>query len=874
MKNLLVALAFLYAFVLPAQDKTTDSVLDSAVLNINRQIKLFPQERLYLHTDKPYYMTGENIYFRAYLADALQLNPVSYSRYVYVELINPIDSVVSRLKVRPDEGAYYGQLSLPEELPEGMYRLRAYTNFMRNVGEEYFFSKNIRIGDPNSLSIDTHAEFSFDEAGKVRMRLRFTDRKMGEPVPLKKILTRLNDGKSREVKPDKEGAFNLRFDFPHDATRRMMYLELDASRTYRQYLRIPYPKDDYEVSFFPEGGSLIEGVLCNVAFKALKSNGLPEDVEGEVYNSQGESVGVFSTILNGMGSFVVSFQAGEKYVAVCKNKEGLEKRFDLPEMRNDTYALKLNVSRGKIWASVNKPEGLAGDSLYLLVHSRGRLQYAQAWDFSKEFLLFNEQQLPGGILSFLLLSSDMRPLSERLVFVGNDELAGLSLHTDKEAYRRRERVELTAKLSDLTGQAPGASFSVSVTDDREVELDTCLNIYAYLLLSSELKGYIHCPACYFQEGKLSAVGLDLLMMTQGWRRYDIPRAARREFVPLIYPLEAGQEIGGLVKGGLLSKPSEKAKVSILSPERKYLDMTETGKDGRFYFRGFEFPDSTKYVVHATSKRGRKTVELYVDRDSFPDSSLSWVYTLPVEDRSFQEYIEKADRKYSYENGMRLINLDEVTVRGSNRREEDNRRGAIYGMADNTLSEKDIERSGFNSVRDMLYRFPGVQVGPDYIRVRGASGNPMLLVDNMEMDIEMLDDLNVQDIAQVDLLKSGANLAMFGSRGGNGVISIFTKRGEVTFRDNLMNVVVHQPLGYHHPAAFYSPRYDTAEMLHNDTPDLRSTLYWNPSVKTDGEGRVVLDFYTADTDNTSYSITIEGLTEEGKIIHYSGKIKRE
>lgn len=877
MKNscLLLFVLFFCSYVLDAQVVQPVATFDSAEVNIARQVRIFPQEKLYLHTDKPYYITGEKIFFRAHVLDALSYIPAFYSRYVYVELINPIDSVVSRLRVRPEDGVFHGQVSLPEDMPEGMYKLRAYTHFMRNVGEEYFFTKNIRIGNPNSLSVKTEVDFEFEKDKTVIMSLRFVDWKQGEPLRPDEIKLRLNRGKTMRIRPDKEGWAKVKLTLPHDASDRVVYVEAEERRPHKQYLRIPYPKDDYEVSFFPEGGHVVAGRLSNVALKALKSNGLPEEVDGEVCNLKGDTLASFSTLDKGLGQFFFSLSKGDSCYVVCRNKAGLEKRFAFPHAPVESPALKARIVKNKIWVEVNTPIDAKDDAVYLLAHTRGAVQYAGRWDASKEFLVFDENDFPSGIVHFLLFSADMKPLSERLVFVRNDDQARVALHPGKPSYKGREKVEAAAEIKDVFLQPLSGNFSVSVTDDREVKVDTCVNIDEQLLLSSDLRGHIDCPACYLKDDKKSVMLLDLLMMTHGWRRYDIAKAARGEFTPLTYALERGQAITGIVKGGLLSKPSEGAKVTVLAAEQRFIHFTETDKDGRFYLHGFEFPDSVRYFVHATSRKGRKTVELIVDRDSFPSVSDPWVYALPPDDRTFQDYVAKADQKYSYENGMRLINLDEVTVKGSYKKDAAARHGSIYGTADNSLTEEDIEKGGFTTIRDMLYRFPGVQVGPDYIRVRNASGNPLLMVDNIEMDIEMLDMLNVSDVEQVDLLKSGHNLALFGSRGGNGVISVYTKRGKITYRDNQMNATVLQPLGYHVPIAFYSPKYDTPEARGDETPDLRSTLYWNPCVKIEpSAGTASLEFYTADADDTHYTVTLEGVSDNGTIIRYSGKIRRE
>ena len=92
-----------------------------------------PQEKVYLHTDKPYYSAGETLWFSAYLTNATTHLTNTKSRYIYVELLDIGDSVVSRVKIRKDSIGFKGYIKLSPETPTGMYNLRAYTYWMQNV---------------------------------------------------------------------------------------------------------------------------------------------------------------------------------------------------------------------------------------------------------------------------------------------------------------------------------------------------------------------------------------------------------------------------------------------------------------------------------------------------------------------------------------------------------------------------------------------------------------------------------------------------------------------------------------------------------------------------------------------------------------------
>ena len=169
---------------LPSLFHGQNCIPDSLASLFLNQLLAFPQEKIYLHTDKPYYISGERIWIRAHLADAATHYPVLYSRYVYVELINPLDTIVTCVKIREEEGAYYGYLLIPVEAPEGDYTIRAYTTFMRSQDEYYFCTKSVRIGDPQSRAVHTDTQFFFESGrrGRIHATFRFSHAESDAPL--------------------------------------------------------------------------------------------------------------------------------------------------------------------------------------------------------------------------------------------------------------------------------------------------------------------------------------------------------------------------------------------------------------------------------------------------------------------------------------------------------------------------------------------------------------------------------------------------------------------------------------------------------------------------------------------------------------------
>ena len=884
LKLLIFFLLVGFTFALHAQKST---VLDSAEINLNNQLLVFPHEKLYLHTDKPYYITGEKIFFRAFLLDALSNRASILSRYVYVELINPADSVVQRIKIKPDEdNLFHGAILLPEDLTQGNYKIRAYTQYMYNQGESSFFSKYVIISDPQVLSVQTESDFKFADNGKVNASLRFINAKTQEVIKPQSVNLRLNRDRQFTAKPDKEGWTHVNLNLPSKTTTRTIYVEfVDNNHVYKQYIRIPYPVGDFDVSFYPEGGYLITGQPTNVAFKAINSGGAALNIEGEIVDSKGNKIGEIKTTHEGMGDFFINPQQDEHYHAICRYGNR-EQRFDLPVSQKNAFALKTLSKDNKLLIAINKYDSASYPEHYLMIHSGGSVFYAEPWDHSKDYITFDKTSFPSGISHILLLTKDLQTVSERLVFQLIDGDNGIAeFQTQKDSYRKREQVKAGIKVNDGESKTLKGNFSIAVTNDNEVAVDTTLSIMSEVLLSSELKGHIENPQYYFQKGnKRAELAADLLMKTHGWTRYSVPDVIRGKLSYPTISFEESQKITGTVKSGLLSRLAKNFNISLISLETGFFDITETDENGHYIFENFEFPDSTKYVIQALNGKGKgkQMTELFIDEDTFPKIHSSWIDPIVREEKSdplLLDYVAKADLHYTYENGMRIINLPEVKITARSRNDEKNRtkyKSSLYSSPDNFITEEEIERSGAIDVKSLLYRIPGLMIMGDKISIRGAKGNPLIIIDNMPFIppdedgsysiFSIIDLVNVHDIGQIDVLKNVNNLAMYGMRGANGVIVIHTKRGEMRAAIPSYNIRQIMPLGYQTPVEFYSPKYDTQESINDSKPDLRTTIYWKPNVVTDDSGNINLDFYTAD-DTATYSVIIEGMSDDGKLIHY-------
>ena len=827
--------------VLPAND------LGKAEENIIAQVTAYPQEKIHLHTDRDFYVPGEKIWFKAYVTDANTHLNTTNSQYVYVELISPADTLVNRVMITQTDDMFFGHLPISETIAEGNYTLRAYTRYMENLGDDYFFKKNIRIAGSGGKS-------------NYELRANINEKNIQSNAFQREAITNYesNNGLVNYEKMNESGA-------------------------------------TFDISFFPEGGNLPEGVLCKVAFKALNQAGYPEQVTGYLVDESGAEIFSVQTYHAGMGVFTYLPESGKRYWLKCTNGNGIEKRFELPQSNPRAYALATSMQNNKIMIGLLSPFGggqgevniktnTSDPPLYLLIHCRGTVFFFSEWDGRSTISLMTED-LPAGVIQFVLFDGQMNPLSERLMFSKNEATIPIEFQTDKETYQIRDKVSATLFLTpSLLGRAGEryAHFSVAITDDKDIAVDESTTILSSLLLSSELKGYIENPAYYLQD----PIAMDLLMMTHGWRRYNIPAAVQGRLEKPHIPFQQYQSLSGRVNTtGLFnrSNPVPDSEVIIVMKGGGF-GVTSTDKKGSFVVPNLEFPDSTTFYIQALTRKGSDNNRLIVDKELYPtlvyapQSPLSREKIIDskiIDSETKDAFIVKAKQRVKYEEDMWTIQLKEVVVSAPVIRKKEPRDDFYLNTSsDYTITREKIDEYKFPLVRNYLEMIPGINVeetpdGALAVSFRGLTGGAArIFIDGTEADGYTLAALPAAAIESIDAIK-GIAASMLGVRGAGGAVSITTRMGGKSGPEKL-NHVVYNPLGYQHPVEFYAPKYETNASRQSPIPDYRTTIFWKPDVVISEDGEASFEFYSSDYP-TTYSVVIEGLTNDGKIVRQVEKI---
>ncbi|WP_207429129.1 carboxypeptidase-like regulatory domain-containing protein [Pedobacter sp. SYSU D00535] len=885
----LLCSAFSFAFISNDEDP-----LKVLLAKLKQYQEKNPQEKIHIHTDKPYYAIGDSIWLKAYIVNSERNQLSALSKIVYVDLINEKDSIKKSLRLPVVAGLAAGDFVLSDSLAEGNYRIRAYTQWMRNFGEEFFFDKTIQVGNVFSHQLITDVKYAFSKTGikeNVVATANYRDIN-GKPVANKEVsynvqldFRNIASGKGTT---DENGNLQIKFTnaqpFVLKSGKINTTITLDPQTKVAKSFPVKATSAEADVQLFPEGGNLVNNLRSKVAFKAVGADGLGKSVTGYVIDKDNNKLGDFKSEHAGMGVFTILPAKGNSYTAVVRFADGSEKKVPLPRAENEGYVLSVSVSDpDSLGIKVSTSPGLkdAGE-IVLVAQTNGIIQYTSRNKLDNTTLSAKlpRKRFPTGILQLTLFSSNYRPVAERLVFINKNDFLDINLETNKQSFKEREKVTINLLAKTPEGRPTVGNFSVSVLNETLVPFDDteATTILSNLLLTSDLKGHIENPNYYFldiNEEKRKA--LDHLMLTQGWRRYTWNSIISNSYLETVYTPEQSITVSGKVTHSNNGKPVIGGKVTLLasSGNAGALD-TVTNAEGRFRFENLSFNDSTRFVIQARNTKGKKNVDIEVDHVP-PQLVTKNKNAAELEvnvNQSILPYLKAKNEELisMRKNGLlrRNIMLQEVKIVKKKPvvTHSSNLNGA--GNADAILRADQL-RNCLNLSQCLQGMVAGlvIQNGIAYLTrsmYSSFSGLvPMqLIVDGTYVDPTFLGIIPPTDVETIEVLKSGGNTAIYGIRGGGGVLIINTKRGErnLSYRNYAPGIAAYTPQGFYAARQFYSPVYGTPAAS-SRIPDLRKTIYWAPNITTDSSGKASFDFYTADAPGT-YKVVLEGLNLEGKL----------
>jgi hypothetical protein len=777
-----------------------DTGLTAMTGKLNEFAKNNPIEKVYLQTDKSNYDVFDTIWYKAYTVVGLQHQLSALSGILYTELIGPKDSVVSRQILHLISGAAWGDFVLTGAIKQGDYRLRAYTNWMRNAGAEYFFNEKIHIG-------------GYDTAPPVKQ--------------------------TAVANPD--------------------------------------------VQFFPEGGELVNGLRCKVAVKSIAPGGLGKDVNGTIVDNEGNIIVDFATQHLGMGAFAFTPQSGKTYKARIKTGIG-ETAFDvdLPKAKEAGFILGINNSRpDSIFIKVAANEALfqqkQRSAFYVIAQSGGKVYYtAQSTLEDQVFTAaIDKKRFPSGIVQFTLFAANGEPLNERSAFIQNDDTLQLNISNPVKTFAPGQKVTLNLDVKNQSGQPVMGAFSAAVTNESMLLGDEAsdINIFSSLLLTSDLKGFVEKPGYYFTNANdQTRADLDVLLLTQGYQRFEWKPILSNTSPPATYQPETSLDLAGSIKT-FSGKPVPNGKISLVAVKNNFVTDTVTDAEGNFKFTNIDLPDSARMVLSAKKINNNNNVNVSIKKADYPPiiKDNSFANDLPA--AAPADSVQKRAQQVADLRNRRM--LKEVTIKGQKgykRVEPDltystNLNGP--GHADQIIMSDDL--TGCVKLSDCLtFTLRGgitIRNGVAYNpHIHGMHQSPIMAVsiDGAVSKNVNLDDIDPNIVHSVEVLSSVSTYSVYGIDIGGGVLVITTKHGGKDYATTqaASGTITSIFNGFYKAHEFYSPKYDSPQS-NALAADLRSTIYWNPNILTDKDGKTTLNYYNAGTKGT-YRVVIEGINDDGDL----------
>lgn len=885
MKRLFILLTTLIATVTAtAQQIPQDRLLDGFARMYANSL----QEKVYVMTDKPYYSAGERIWLRGWVVDAVSHTGQTPTNYLYVDLIDAGDNLVQRIKIKRDSTGFSNAIDLPSDIKAGSYSLVAFTQWQTNWSEDFFFRRRIEIGNSIDDVVSHEVSYVLGEDSTATALVRF----YGFDGPYAGY--RVQCTEKREDKRDRN--FTLRTDSYGQV--RVEYTPIEGAvgeidmllevpnRNFKTTVLLPDVNNSIYVDFMPEGGDLIAGTTQRVAFKAIGADGYGRDVVGVVRDASGAEVCPFVAQHRGMGVFEFAPKAGTIYYAEVEHN-GRKLHYAMPEVKNDGCALRAEHEGDKWECEVLSSSEFDRSTLGALVHSRGALVY-MVNDVTGRFSI-PENVLLEGISQVAIYDRMTGTIySERLLFRHPSEQFVVQTETDRPVTRKRQKVTLDIKVANTSGITIKGDYAAAVTDRRMVRRNgTDENVVTSLLLTSDLGGFVESPADYFGVAREHT---DLLMMTQGWRRFDIGEVVRDSMALPTVGFEQTQAIEGRVFNAFNREPKG-AQLVVHDNYTKLFQHFELGdeRNGKFRIEGLDFPDSTVFTVSALNRKGQDNVlgvEFVPTRRPFPKAQiLARLKDGKIEEYIPSEYLNTNKEKYYQEGGMRVIDIEEIVVRAKPL-ESSVFKGVI------PIHELPVAKFAktHTTAWDLALKLHGVFAMPDGTFVtrekRGAitmteilesedvnlspakNVVPRIYVDDLETPIEELLQIPSEDVVSVSLVPS-YRAGLYGPDDLPQAL-IFYKLKPDHLRKYRKNASVNSiaPLGYKPAVEYYQPKYDVPNQ-----PDLRTTVAWVPAVQFDDEGRATIEFYTADR-TTDYDVVVEGITDDGRPCSVQAVVERK
>ncbi|MEO6819906.1 MAG: hypothetical protein ABI266_00480 [Ginsengibacter sp.] len=682
-----------------------------------------------------------------------------------------------------------------------------------------------------------------------------------------------DDFKSRFLHVKAYTKWMLNFDTAFLYNKDISILLKDPTITTKKNAIIP------QITFFPEGGNTIAGIINKIAFKANDQWGRPVNVTGVVKNNQGNTIEKLTVIHDGMGYFYLNPKPNENFTAVWKDENKVEHTTPLPSIQSQGVSMQIGMSDNARSFKISASPINENSQLTVLGTMYGQTVFKLVKPLKDGLIegIVPVKDLPSGIMTITVFDNTMKPLAERITFINNEEF-NFSPDLEVAHWGLNKRAK---NIIDITvPDSISANLSISVTDVK-IENEMKDNIISHFLLTSEIKGIVNNPVYYFENNSDSiSKNLDLVMMTNGWRKYNWENVRAGDFPKIIYPRDTSYlSISGQIFGISPIQLRDAGKIILMFNQDKtgnQIYEVPVLPDGSFNDSKLIIFDTAKVFYQLPKLKGRSdaSVKFMQNRlPAFTQQTIASGLFKSVDDNAADQYHFKLSTAALKElNAQKGKVLEAITIKAKKtptlQLMDEKYATGLFSGGDGYQFDllTDVAARASLSVFDYLQgKVAGLQItqgNPPTLSWRNAT--PALYLNEMQADVSMIANLSVADIAYIKVLRPPFMGAIGGGAGG--AISIYMRRGAdipSTPGKGLSNNTV---TGYTTIKQFYSPNYDVISP-ENDNQDTRTTLFWAPEIITHpGANKATITFFNNDVTQ-AFKVIIEGVSKEGKLMHF-------
>ncbi|MBK9337574.1 MAG: carboxypeptidase regulatory-like domain-containing protein [Lewinellaceae bacterium] len=881
-------------------------------------------EKLYLHLDRMLFQPGETLWFNAYLRNAGDLKPSRAGDLLYVELISPQQVVLLRKTLLTENGTAAGEFDLENSWPGGLYKIKAYTNWMRNT--DAAFERTVTLQKVVLPNLNLRLQFERKAFGPGDMVIARLDAAGLDNKPLANRTLRVvaqaagQTFHAAETVTDAAGRAYVRFPLPADLASTDGLLNIQVEHEGRQESisrAIPIVLNRIDLQFFPEGGDLVAGLDSRVAFKAVNEFGKPADVQGDVLDASGIVVARFESFHDGMGAFDLVPRPGARYTARLHKPVETSAQFPLPDVQAAGY--QLHVKKQTDDALHVAVSAAHPGKVFLVAAARDALFFFKEVNLptraadQEPTVRIPIADLPPGIVRITLFDANSVEQAERLAFVNRDRGLNIEIKPDREQYLPRDKVRLDIRVRDEAGRPVEGTFSLAVVDEKMLTYadDKQSHLLAALLLEQDVQGKIEEPNFYFDRSEpKSAAALDYLLMTQGWRRFAWREVLEQQPLHYAHAAERAVVEGVLLKangkpyknqrvqlypGGPAVITNKAGRFSFVQPDlnrythleygsRQYFRLTNyqqgivlqgggyTGSGilsqqvvanpgGGIILKGTLTDDMGEGLIGATVKVSQKGKLV---RGTITDYEGN--YRLKLDPGTYElEYSYTGYRStqitnlYLYPNTLHTVDaalnsgvlLQEVAITSYKVPliQQDQTQGGQTLTSDNI---RNLPTRNVNAVAATTAGKPAPKATQD-LQVRGSRAEAAnVYVDGIRVTEEMENEpkMEIQEVVVIGLsAEYRAEEDMEDDRLAKKKMANAAPRRAAIPAERFARARV-----------FYVPPYDQQQQPETRT-DFRSTIFWNPSVRTDQQGKAQVEFFASDAV-TNFRATLEGIADAG------------